>query len=36
MNRGAKEMNRQFSKDEVQMDNKYMKKYSPSLSMKEM
>jgi hypothetical protein len=32
----ANELNRQFSKGEAQMAKKYMKKCSPSLSIKEM
>jgi hypothetical protein len=32
----ATELNRTFSKEEVQMAKKHLKKYSPSLSIKEM
>jgi hypothetical protein len=32
----AHELNREFSKEEVQMANKYMKKYSTSVDRKEM
>jgi hypothetical protein len=32
----AAELNRNFSKEEIQMDKKYMKKFSPSLTIKEM
>jgi hypothetical protein len=36
MTKGANELNRAFSKEEVQMAKKHIKKYSPSLSIKEM
>jgi hypothetical protein len=36
VNKWAHELNRQFSKKEMQMVNKYMKKYSTALAMKEM
>jgi hypothetical protein len=36
MKKGAFELNREFSKEEVQMASKYMKKYSTSLAIKEM
>jgi hypothetical protein len=32
----ATELNRNFSKEEIQMDKKHMKKYSPFLAIKEM
>jgi hypothetical protein len=31
----AHELNREFSKEEVQVDNKYMRKYSTSLAIKD-
>jgi hypothetical protein len=36
MKKWANEPNRAFSKEEVQMVKKHMKKYSPSLAIKEM
>jgi hypothetical protein len=36
MKKWAHELNRKFSKEEVQMASKYMKKYSSSLAIKEM
>jgi hypothetical protein len=36
MKKWAHELNREFSKEEVQMASKYMKKYSTSLVKKEM
>jgi hypothetical protein len=36
MKKWAHELNREFSKQEVQMPSKYMKKYSTSLAIKEM
>jgi hypothetical protein len=36
LNKGANELNRQFSKEEVRMANKLKKKYSTSLAIKEM
>jgi hypothetical protein len=36
MKKWEHELNRQFSKEEVQMTNKYMKKYSTALAIKEM
>jgi hypothetical protein len=35
MKNWAKELNRAFSKEEVQVAKKHMKKYSPSLTIKE-
>jgi hypothetical protein len=35
MKKWANELNRAFPKEEVQMAKKHMKKYSPSLSIKE-
>jgi hypothetical protein len=36
MKKQATELNRSFTKDEVQMATKHMKKFSPSLPIKEM
>jgi hypothetical protein len=36
MKEQAHELNREFSKEEVQMGNKYMKKHPTSLAIKEM
>jgi hypothetical protein len=36
MKKWTNELNRPFSKEEVQMAKKHMKKYSPSLAIKEM
>jgi hypothetical protein len=36
MKKWAKEVNRAFTKEEVQMAKNHMKKYSPSLTIKEM
>jgi hypothetical protein len=36
MKKWAHELNREFSKEKVQMDSKYMKKHSTSLVIKEM
>jgi hypothetical protein len=36
MKKGAHELNREFSKEELQMSSKYMKKCSTSLVIKEM
>jgi hypothetical protein len=36
MKKWVHELNRKFSKEEIQVANKYMKKYSASLAIKEM
>jgi uncharacterized protein YbcI len=36
MKKWAHELNKEFSKEEVQMASKYMKKYSTSLAVKDM
>jgi hypothetical protein len=36
MKKWAHELNREFSKEEIQMVKKYMKKYSNSLAIKKM
>jgi uncharacterized protein YbcI len=36
MKKWAHELNKEFSKEEVQMASKYMKKYSTSLAIKDM